>query len=235
MYRRIVRTEEPGRLIIADRQLMFTLKRSSARRSVALHIDHRGLTVYAPLRLSDVHWERFLIDRADWVFRHLDLHRHAVMDWREGATVYWLGRRLSLMTDPRPGCRVVANALRVGETAPAKIEKAVIDWYRRIALPYLSERLDLHAARLGIATPCLRLSNARGRWGSCSPSGTIRLNWRLIQAAPEEIDYVICHELAHLRHMDHSPAFWRLVGRLFPGYDRVRAALREKSTLYFAI
>jgi predicted metal-dependent hydrolase len=86
---------------------------------------------------------------------------------------------------------------------------------------------------VGRVEPAWRLSDARTRWGSLSAKGVVSLNWRLIKASREEIDYVICHELAHFRHRNHSAAFWREVGRLCPDYPAVRARLRACNSLYF--
>jgi predicted metal-dependent hydrolase len=113
------------------------------------------------------------------------------------------------------------------------IEAAIRHWYQRQARALLAERLAHHAARAGLPLPPLRLSDARTRWGSLSPKGVVSLNWRLIKARPEELDYVICHELAHFRQRNHSAAFWREVTILFPEYLRVRATLRHHGRRYF--
>ena len=78
----------------------------------------------------------------------------------------------------------------------------------------------------------MRLSNARSRWGSCHVSGRISLNWRLIQLPPHLVDYVVVHELAHLREMNHSPRFWSLVGRIIPDYQARRRELRREAHQY---
>jgi len=75
--------------------------------------------------------------------------------------------------------------------------------------------------------PALALSSARTRWGSCSAQGGIRLNWRLIHLPPAIVDYVVVHELAHLRHMNHGPRFWALVESVCPEYRALRAELRR--------
>ena len=84
--------------------------------------------------------------------------------------------------------------------------------------------------QLGVAPPPLTLSAARTRWGSCSLKTGIRLNWRLIHFPPHVIDYVVAHELAHLREMNHSPSFWAVVGQLFPTYKAARADLKKLAT-----
>jgi len=91
------------------------------------------------------------------------------------------------------------------------------------------ERLTYYAGKLGVPVPPLRLSSAKSRWGSCNTKGEIRLSWRLIHFSPDLIDYVIVHELAHLKEMNHSPRFWAVVARLYPDWQTARAALKQQA------
>lgn len=100
--------------------------------------------------------------------------------------------------------------------------------FQRRAFEHFAPRLAAAAARLGRAAPPLALSSARSRWGSCTAQGAIRLNWRLIHLPPEPIDYVICHEAAHLVEMNHGARFWATVERLCPDWRRQRALLRQQ-------
>jgi predicted metal-dependent hydrolase len=228
--------EETLRLPIAGNAAIYLLKRSSARRTLALRVTEQGeIAVNAPLRLPQHEVDRFLLKHADWLKDRLETARTRVFSWSDGAELPWLGGNLTLrLLAPggRPAARREADLLlcAAGESA---IGAAVGHWYRREARPPLAERLAYHAARLGRPTPPLRLSDARTRWGSLSPKGVVSLNWRLAKAHPEEIDYVICHELAHFRQRNHAPAFWREVAGLFPDYARVRASLRRNGRRYF--
>jgi predicted metal-dependent hydrolase len=112
-----------------------------------------------------------------------------------------------------------------GSTPALLLEQAL----REKARAVFSERLALHAPRLGVAAPPLRLSSARTRWGSCSHHGGISLNWRLIFMPLTVIDYVVCHELAHLKEMNHSPRFWSVVEQLCPDWRRLRLELRHQA------
>jgi predicted metal-dependent hydrolase len=147
----------------------------------------------------------------------------------------YLGGHLQLRLLDQPG---PARARQDGEALlcnalPVQVPALVLRWYQRNARALLGERLAHHALRAGCALPPLRLSNARTRWGSLSAQGVVSLNWRLLKAHPEQIDYVICHELAHFRQRNHSPAFWREVEALFPDWKTVRGELRQNGRLYF--
>jgi len=93
----------------------------------------------------------------------------------------------------------------------------------------------LFAAKLGVTTPPFKLSNARSRWGSCTSQGDIRLNWRLIQAPPSIINYVICHELAHLKEMNHSAQYWAIVEGIYPHYKAAEKELKQLSAVLHRI
>jgi predicted metal-dependent hydrolase len=100
-------------------------------------------------------------------------------------------------------------------------------WLQRQALALFEERCHLYAMQLGVSIRRLRLSSAQTRWGSASADGTVRLNWRLIHFALPTIDYVVAHELAHLREMNHSPAFWEVVRSVMPDYELRRGSLKD--------
>jgi predicted metal-dependent hydrolase len=96
------------------------------------------------------------------------------------------------------------------------IARKVLLWYKKQALSDFTRRVALLAAKLGVETPPVFMSSARSRWGSCNSRGEVRLNWRLLQAPPHIINYVVAHELAHLKEMNHSAKFWAIVERYLP-------------------
>ena len=113
-----------------------------------------------------------------------------------------------------------------------KVRLAFIDWYRDRASEHLPAVVDRWWRQLGRdGTPRILIRNQRRRWGSCAADGTLRFNWRVMLLDPSLIDYIVVHELAHLTHMDHSPAFWELVCRTIPDAQDRRKRLREMSRL----
>jgi predicted metal-dependent hydrolase len=129
--------------------------------------------------------------------------------------------RKRLLVEPLMGRLFV----RGPTAAPAIIEKAVVDWYRKQALPHFAQRAFFFANLHGLVPPRVFLSSANGRWGSCNSRREVRFSWRLMKARPALIDYVVCHELAHLRHMNHSGAFWQEVERMCPDYRDLKIEL----------
>jgi len=224
-------------------ELAYLLKRSPRRRTLGLRIDAKGLTVNAPSRAPQ-HWvESVLREKAGWVFtklRELQQRQAPQTLWADGEVLPFMGVHIRLDV---AGGAARAPALLSGEWLQvrladpldeAALQAKVMKWYRAQALACFEERLGIYAARLGVPLPSLRLSNARSCWGRCNARGQISLNWRLVKARLEVIDYVVAHELAHLKEMNHSAAFWRVVAGLCPGYAEARAALKVQGSQYHA-
>ena len=232
---------ESHSISLEGKQVAYLLKRSR-RRSVGLRVDASGLTVQAPMRASHNWLEQVLQEKARWVqdkLAQVQASTPPVQLWRDGEALPFLGEniRLTLLrgSSQRPFLCDGELHLGVPPSPPSGyVEKQVVGWYRNQALGCFHERAALYAAPLGLAFSSLAISNAKTRWGSCNARGQLRLNWRLIKAPLAQLDYVVAHELAHLRHLDHSPAFWRVVESLYPDYRTARIALRERGVLYHA-
>jgi predicted metal-dependent hydrolase len=147
----------------------------------------------------------------------------------DAATRRPLGLSLGLPGVPRRLLRVALSHT----ATPEQIRDAVQSWLQRQARRVFEERCTLFAQRLGVQVRRISLSSAATRWGSASADGAIRLNWRLIHFGLPIIDYVVAHELAHLREMNHSPAFWGVVRSVLPDYQSSRVALREQTLPIF--
>lgn len=215
---------------LAGKHITYTLKRSSRRRSIGLRIDDKGLTVSMPLRTSEKWLESVLQEKASWVVEKLDgwqSRRPQQIDWIDGEYIPYLGELVMLRVIPGKSApaRQHGDELHLGGEA-ACIERRVSAWYRQQALSLFSARVAHYAALLNVAPREIKLSSAKTQWGSCTSRGTVRLNWQLIKLPQYLIDYVVVHELAHLHEMNHSAAFWRVVGSACPDYIRLRRELK---------
>lgn len=190
--------------------------------------------------------------------RH-DRMESARIEWKDGTTLPFLGEPVIVVIDPRHAFGGVGGELKnsaaaelhTGEDAPnaslpgvprltlhialahdataEQIRDSVQAWLMRQAKRIFTERLDHFAPHLGVQWRKLSLSSAGTRWGSASADGSIRLNWRLIHFKQSVIDYVVVHELSHLRVMDHSPRFWDTVRTVVPDYAELRSQLKEEA------
>jgi predicted metal-dependent hydrolase len=209
--------------------------RRARRRSIGMVIDDNGLRVAAPDHTPISEIEAFILEKARWVLKKLSERRAApmrpVVHWSEGTTIALLGNPVKIALLPgRRDISLQDGRLGIGLSPrgePAALRKRGIAWLKSWALALFGERLALYAANLGVPKPALALSNARKQWGVCRRDGHVRLNWRLIHLPLHLIDYVVAHELAHLREMNHSARFWTVVGSLYPDYKHARMELRD--------
>jgi predicted metal-dependent hydrolase len=215
--------------------------RRGRRRSIGFVVGAEGLTVSAPrwVGLGDV--ETALREKAAWILRKLHEQRErsrrlaaARVDWRDGTAIPFLGAQLTLHLDAQASGAVLdadTRRLHLGlpqGASPEQVRDVVQSWLQRQARRVFEERCQVFAARLGVRMTRLSLSSAATRWGSASADGAIRLNWRLVHFAVPVIDYVVTHELAHLREMNHSEAFWGVVRSVLPDYEQARGTLRDE-------
>ncbi len=223
---------------LAGKQITYTLKRSSKRRSIGLRIDHRGLTVSMPLRASEKWLNTVLQEKAQWVVEKLDgWQERAPVEtkWADGEPLDYLGEQLTLRVEISlfsAPVQLRKNELWVfvkNGSAPNKIEQAVTYWYQQEALPLFKQRVAHLAPLLKVSPRTVQLSNAKTQWGCCTARGTVHLNLQLIKLPLHLIDYVVVHELAHLREMNHSAAFWQEVESVCPDYLLRRAELKAIS------
>jgi predicted metal-dependent hydrolase len=222
--------------------------RRARRKTIGFVVGVDGLSVSAPRWVGVGEIETALQSKASWILRKLQEQRErsrrleqARIEWRDGTTFPFLGEPVVLVLDPRAIGAVLntdADALagvprltlRVGlphTAAPEQIRDAVQSWLQRQARRVFEERCREFAQRLSVRMTKLSLSSAATRWGSASADGSIRLNWRLIHFAMPTVDYVVAHELAHLREMNHSAAFWDVVRSVVPDYRRLRGTLKD--------
>lgn len=204
----------------------------SGRRRLSMTIDERGLRIGAPRGLATAAIESFVHQHGDWVLKKLDEH-HArnsqrQLAVRDGIVIPLLGGEARV--------RVIAGANRalwdeqtlvLAARADADLDALARRGLQRRALQVFGERLAHYAARMEVAPPALGVTSARTRWGSCSLQSGIRLNWRLVHLPLPLVDYVVAHELAHLREMNHSPRFWSHVERLYPDWREARHELKR--------
>ena len=216
------------------------------RKTIGFSIGPDGLSVRAPKWVSLKEVDAALHDKSAWILRKLNesQQRHQLntlnrMDWHDGALLSYLGRQVRLRIDPAQGsAQLVSQAegacevLLIGLSAQAsasQIRDCVQAWLMRQARSLFEARLDHFAPQLGVRWRKLSLSNAGTRWGSARADGAIRLHWRLIHLSLDEIDYVVVHELSHLRVMNHSPQFWDTVRSVLPDYVQRQQRLKKES------
>ena len=231
------------RIVLGAHTVDYALRRSS-RRSIGFMIDDEGLRVTAPRRCAQADIDNAIRAKQRWILGKLlergeraarRLERPPI-EWKDGARLPYLGGEITLRLEQasRSHCQFDARngELWIGVVpglSEWQLKERVKLWFQAEAKKLFKERLDHYAPQLGVTYRAFALSSAGTRWGSCTVEGNIRLNWRLVHYPPALVDYVVAHELAHLREMNHSPAFWAAVGEVYPDYDGARLALKKRS------
>jgi predicted metal-dependent hydrolase len=223
---------------LRDQYIDYQLRRSR-RRTIGFLIDDRGLTVTAPKWVSVAEIESGLAERSDWIARKLIEWRdyanrrdRLMTRWEDGAPLLFVGEPLTMqLTEQRPH-RVLKVDQNLLISLPPKADSEqmkvlVHGWLQAQAKSLFGPRLHHFSDLLGKKPRRWGLSSARTRWGSCGPDGSIRLNWRLVHFPADVIDYIIAHEVAHLREMNHGPKFWATVCSLLPGYEKPKDWLKN--------
>ena len=218
--------------------------RRARRKNIGFVVGAEGLVVTAPRWVPLGEVDQAVRAKTRWIVSKLEAARIA---WQDGAVVPYLGEQVIIVLDPRHDFReaggvlhsdastlpgVARHTLHIGlpHTAQAsQIRDAVQAWLMRQARTLFVERLNHYAPQLGVQWRKLALSSAGTLWGTAHSDGSIRLNWRLVHFRLPVIDYVVAHELSHLRVMDHSPRFWETVKTVVPNYAELRGQLKDEA------
>jgi predicted metal-dependent hydrolase len=242
------RHPQADREIRLNEHLVGYALRRARRRSIGFIVGTEGLSVNAPKWVGIHDIELALQEKARWILAKLQEQQErarrqqsARVDWRDGTAIPFLGDTVIVVLDARatgavlhttaearPGVPRLTLHVGLPQSASAEqIRDAVQSWLQRQARRIFEERCAHFARQLKVRVTKLSLSSAQTRWGSASADGSIRLNWRLVHFAMSSIDYVVAHELAHLREMNHSPRFWDVVRSVLPDYEAARGSLKD--------
>ncbi len=191
----------------------------------------RALKITTPPHVSETEIDRFLTRHRNWVEARIDrLPEHVEID--EGAMVPYLGvDRVIVHLDRLRGVVELRDvggkpALLVpGE--PGQVGRKVVSFMKQQARLRLNEAVDRHARTLGVRPKSIRITDTTSRWGSCSTTRVLSFSWRIVMAPPQVLDYLAAHEVAHLREMNHSPAFWALVRQICPQMETQKSWLKR--------
>jgi predicted metal-dependent hydrolase len=204
---------------------------SPRRRSVRLTVERdASVTAVVPPSTSRAELVTLVEAKRSWLYGKLAQRRELgeappARAYVSGEGFLYLGRSYRLrIVAPGVQVRLIRGRLELGEGGGAR---ELVRWYRRVGEPWLKRRIEPWASRMGADITGLRVMPLGYRWGSCSSSGLLNIHWATMQLPPTLIDYVLVHELAHLRRPDHGPEFWRLVERAMPGYEDRRQRLRR--------
>lgn len=213
-------------LLPGDPPIPLEVRRSARARRLSLRVSRLDgrVTLTLPPRVPIAEALAFARDREGW------LRGHLAQVGPSDVPAFGMAiplRGMSVVLTPAAVRRpVVEGEALLMPADPGRLSPRLFAYLRAEARDALAQASDRHAAALGRGYRSLTLRDVRSRWGSCSSRGDLMYSWRLVMAPPAVLDYVAAHEVAHLERMDHSPAFWAVVARLFPDHAACRAWLR---------
>jgi len=242
------------RRVLAGQQIIEYCLRRSKRRSIGFLIEDDGLRITAPRWITIAEIEDAIREKHRWIIKKLDEQRKRLAQRKapeplgDGATLNFLGTLYTVRV--QHGAKTAMKtygAVTLDETSNTltvllrpnpredALKTAMERWLQQEAKRVFLERLPHFSGKIGVTYRSFALSGARTQWGSCTAGGALRLNWRLVHLPLNVIDYVIAHELSHLREMNHSSRFWATVEAAFPEYEEAQKILRKHSPCALSI
>ena len=216
-------------LDVGGRKVPLRMRRNPRARRLILRIDpdNGDAVVTLPKRASRAEGLALARRKSSWIADRLDALPPRV-PFADGAVVPLLGSAHLIVHSPGGGLpvRLGDGEILVGGR-PEHLARRLGDWFRREARRHIATRVEAKAERLGRQAGRITIRDTRSRWGSCSASGNLSFCWRLVMAPENVLDYVVAHEVAHLEHLNHGPAFWRAAGELTEDAQTARAWLKR--------
>ncbi len=218
----------------------YELVRSARRRSISIEIAKAHVVVRAPYFVAKADIEKFVREKAQWAHQKLIQQEQQLSalpnyTFTDGGRLPCLGAELTLVVHKQPK----ADVVRYGEKLlvilssrsrlpeEQQVKRLVCGWYQEQALAMLQDKTNAAAARLGVKHSGVTIKATRSKWGHCTAQGAIQYNWQILLAPESVVDYLVAHEVSHLLHHNHSPAFWAVVASLCPDYKSRRAWLKN--------
>jgi hypothetical protein len=222
-----------GEVDLQGRQIGYRLKQSQRTRGIRLEIrSETGLTVVVPRKYTRQQVIDMLRQKEGWILKHLPASKAVQMplftpEAGHGDRLFFMGRPIEIAINPRESVSSSAvlhgNKLLVSTGARnLAMPKILEKWYRQQAANIFKQKADSFKEIMGLRYNTIFIRGQKTRWGSCSPAGNLTLNWKLLMAPEDIIDYVVIHELAHLKHMNHSKKFWTMVDQYCPNWKKQR-------------
>ncbi len=220
----------------------YTIARSARRRSVSIEVRAGKVVLRAPMAVADSVLLTFLAQKADWVRRKIAEQQVSVntvptRSYEAGALVPFMDQELTLVIGMGSAAAVkrVDNNLHVllssrsSQSREQQIKRLVSRWYQQQALIVLTQKTQQLCQRMALACTQVTIKATRSKWGHCTSAGAIQYNWQILLAPEAIVDYLVAHEVSHLRHHNHSAEFWALVASVCPDFKQQRRWLKQQS------
>jgi len=220
-------------VVLSNGQMIHYHLKRRQRRSLGLKITFDGLVVHAPFLMSKNKINTLLVNKTKWLLSKINSIQPTPTSFKVGDNEVFmlLGTDIIIKTNIglKRAINISSNICMITQKDKdndIQITQYFKKWLKQHALEFFSDRVQFYCRKNGFSVRNIYISNAKTRWGTCNSKADIRLNWRLIQAPLDVIDYVICHELSHTLFMNHSQQFWHQVSTIFPNYKDAESYLK---------
>lgn len=206
--------------------IAYWVKRNKGISYIQVKINREGVIVTAPKSVPHSTIKKFVLSKADQILKVLEQMAPVVKNFVDGEVFQYLGKDRVLRINEKQGARglrVEMTPRRILVAVPrgmstAQVKSALIAWYREEARVVLSNKVYSYARKMRLKPGRISIRDQKTKWGSCSSTGNLSFSWRLVMMPEDMIDYVVVHELSHIRHKNHGKDFWALVGSFIPDY-----------------
>jgi predicted metal-dependent hydrolase len=232
----------PSPEYIQGRGFVTEVIRTQRVKSARLTVDDGTVTIAVPVGLATDRINKIILDKTRWVKEKLYLHQQTMpvsnKEFVSGEAFPYLGRnyRLKIASGAFQPVKLKQGRLIVtlpkDVASPELIRNALVRWYRFQAQQRFAEKVKRYASVVGVKPTAVGIQTFKSRWGSCNVRGEILFHWKVVLAPHRIVDYVVVHELCHLKHHDHSAAFWKSVERLMPDYLECKEWLKLVGTRF---
>lgn len=211
--------------------------RTNRVKTASVKVEEGKVSVVVPFKLSDEKIDKVVTDKTKWIREKISLHSKCaptkLKEYVSGESFAYLGRnyRLKLVVGAKSPVTLKKGRLVVmlpeQSMTPETISNALTEWYLDHAELKLQEKAERYAEIVGVKPKSIGVREFKSRWGSCHTNSNIQFNWKIVMAPNRIVDYVVVHELCHMKHHDHSPKFWKCVERVIPEYLECKEWLKE--------
>lgn len=210
----------------------------SHRKTIGLQITNDArLIVRAPLFASETHIHKLIQRKVSWIKAKQDYFKQrqskiSIKKFEPGEEFLYLGQKYPLVAHPDlPKAVILENSLMISDVVLGNARDHIECWYKAQALDYITQKVEFYAQIASLSYQSIRINDATTRWGSCGYKDSLNFTWRLIMAPSRVVDYVIIHELMHLKQKNHSRKFWTEVAKMMPDYKKEEHWLKHNSHL----
>ncbi|MEW8359706.1 MAG: SprT family zinc-dependent metalloprotease [Candidatus Thiodiazotropha sp.] len=209
--------------------------RTNRIKTATVKVDEGKVSVVIPKNLSDSRIKELVTNKTRWIREKILIHRQSApskpKEYVSGESFTYLGRnyRLKVETGKTKSVKLKNGKLivTIPKKSPEKIQDALTQWYREHAEQKLREKSERYSKLIGIQPKSISIKTFKSRWGSCHSNGDVQFNWKIIIAPNRIVDYVVVHEICHMKQHNHSPKFWKCVEKIFPDYLECKGWLKE--------